>query len=145
MAGFEGVVYRITFIPGILLGALLAAAAATCIPLGLLLYLQKEVSFRTGRVVNPLRLVVDCADALGNAELLHRTGSWGKRKLRKWADRLIVTYDVVSGKGGLRIRLRVDGDGISKGERFSNNDRDGDPAAESLLEPVYDNDEDNPL
>lgn len=77
--------------------------------------------------------------------LLHETGSWGKRKLRKWADRLMVRYDVVLGKSGLQIRLRVDGDGISKGERFSNDDLDGDPAAEPLLEPVYGEDEDNPL
>jgi hypothetical protein len=86
MADFKGVVYRITFIPGILLGALLAAAAATCIPLGLLLNSRKELSFRTGRVVDPLQLVVDCADALGNAELLRVTGpwvdvNWGNRRI----------------------------------------------------------------
>lgn len=39
----------------------------------------------------------------------------------------------------------MDGDGTSKGERFSNDDMDGDPAAEPLLEPVYGDDEDNPL
>jgi hypothetical protein len=53
--------------------------------------------------------------------------------------------DVVSGEGGPQIRLRVDGDGISKEERFSNDDMNGDPAVESLLEPVYGDDEDDPL
>jgi hypothetical protein len=84
-------------------------------------------------------------EALGSVESSHETKSRGRWKLDKWLDRLMMRYNVVACKGVPGVRLRAGDGGISKGDRFSDEDVDGDPAAKSFLNSIYVDDEDNPL
>ena len=52
----ENLVYRITYIPGILVLAFLAIVAAASIPLGTMLYWRGSFMLKTGRVLDPLRM-----------------------------------------------------------------------------------------
>lgn len=67
------------------------------------------MSARTFRLVDPLRLVVDCGQGLQEAIqdlAASATPSLPSDRLEKWAQGLVVTYAEVDENGGLAVRLR---------------------------------------
>jgi len=131
-AAFEDLVYRITYIPGILVFALLAIAATASIPLGMMLCSRDSFVLRTGRVLDPLRMAFDCAEALKGVDSLCAVSHWTRRKLERVGDRLIVGYHMALGEDEPRVKLSLEGDGTVRDSRVW--EGTGDEASQHLLE-----------
>lgn len=140
-AAFENLVYRITYIPALLIFSLFSIAVAAGIPLGMLLYSRDSVVLRTGRVLDPLRLALDCAEALKDVDTLSTVGHWGREKLAKLADRLMVGYHVVHEDSGSRVGLSLESHWV--GQESAVPREAGDEASQHLLESIDGDDADD--
>ncbi|KAK8221627.1 hypothetical protein IWZ01DRAFT_51998 [Phyllosticta capitalensis] len=101
--------YRITYVPVLLLIGLLAALAAAAITAAMAVYTARTVSARTFRLVDPLRLVIDCGQGLQEAIqdlAASAPHSLPSDRLEKWAQGLVVAYAEVDENGELAVRLR---------------------------------------
>jgi hypothetical protein len=141
-AVFENLTYRITYIPGLLIFTLFAIAVAASIPLGMLLCSRDSVVLRTGRVLDPLRLVFDCAEALKDVDSLGAVGHWSRRKLRKVADKLMVGCHMVHEDCRSRVRLSLESSWIGQDGTIWR--ETGDEASQHLLESIGEGDVDTP-
>jgi hypothetical protein len=140
------IVYRITYISGLLVLALVVFAAAAAIPLGMMMCSLDMVALRQWRVVDALRMVVDVVQALGPTMERER-GDWSKAKLGKWADAVMLGYRVVQGQTGDWIELNVEeneGRNEDTGRRWRDDEREhgerGDGASQHLLDVLDEND-----
>jgi hypothetical protein len=140
------IVYRITYISGMLVLALIVFAAAAAIPLGMMMLSLDYVALRQWRVVDALRMVVDVAQAVGpKMDRDSSVGDWSKATLGKWAGTVMLSYHVVQGQMGDRVELGVaeqeggNGD-TSRRWRQDEHDEGGDGASQHLLDVLDDND-----
>jgi hypothetical protein len=131
--------YRVTYIPGLLIFALFAIAVAASIPLGMLLYSRDSVVLRTGRVLDPLRLVFDCAEALKDADSLGEVGNWSREKLRKVTDKLMVGYHTVHEDSGSRVGLSLESSWIERDSAIRR--ETGNEASRHLLDSTDEDDD----
>jgi hypothetical protein len=141
-AAFENLAYRITYIPGLLIFALFTIAAAASIPLGMLLHSRDSVVLRTGRALDPLRLVFDCAEALKNADSLGAVGNWSRERLGKMADKLMVGYHMVHEDYRSRVGLSLESSWIGQDSTIWQ--ETGDEASHHLLDSIDGGDADSP-
>lgn len=140
------IVYRITYISGLLVLGLVVFAAAAAIPLGMMMCSLEMVALRQWRVVDALRMVVDVAQALGPTMEGDR-GDWSKAKLGKWANAVMLGYHVVQGQTGDRLELIVaerQGRNGDTGRRWRDDEHEheegGDGASQHLLDVLDEND-----
>jgi hypothetical protein len=140
------IVYRITYISGLLVLALIVFAAAAAIPLGMMMFSLDYIALRQWRVVDALRMVVDVAQAVGpKMDRDSSVGDWSKGKLGKWAGTVMLSYHVVQGQMGDRVELGVaeqeggNGD-TSRRWRQDEHDEGGDGASQHLLDVLDEND-----
>lgn len=93
--------YRITYIPGLLLAALVGLFVAAAITSGMAMYSSKTYSARHFRQVDTLRLIVDSVDGLQSSIADTDIPTFSHSALNKWADQYQVTYS----KSQNRVKL----------------------------------------
>ena len=85
-------VYRITFVPAVLLVALLSLMLSACISLYLIWKYRRSSSYLNWRTVDTLRLLVDAVDGIGNDGVVARMNRVGREELDDWAKKYRVRY-----------------------------------------------------
>jgi hypothetical protein len=138
----EILAYRVTYIPGILIFALVAVATASAIPLAMLLHAGDTMALRKWRMLGPLRLVFDCAEAFGKEDSLGAVEDLGPGKLRALAEKMAVGYHVVDEGSGSRVALRLESTSYRRGGAMQR--ESGDDASQYLLELIDGDDSDAP-
>ncbi len=98
---------------------------------------------RTRRILDPLRLVFDCAEALQKADSLVAVGGLGPGKLRTLAEKLTMGYHVVDENCGSQLALRLESMWPGRGRAILR--ESGDEASQHLLESVDGDDSDSSL
>ena len=83
---------------------------------------------RKWRVLDPLRLVFDCAEAFGKEDSLGEVEGLGLGKLRALADKMTVEYHMVDEGSGSRVALRLESMSYRRGG--------GDDTSQHLLESI---------
>ncbi|KAH8679734.1 hypothetical protein BGZ60DRAFT_400571 [Tricladium varicosporioides] len=91
-ASSSDLVYRMTYIPGILILALVAMIVAGAIVLGLTIYSRESWALRTGRILDPVRLVMDCVVAFKASHDVAEAGRWSASDVRHLAKELKIGY-----------------------------------------------------
>lgn len=95
ITGMERVLkYRMTYVPGILLFGLLAMTLCAAIVLGMTVASWSSVAFRSMRVVDGPRFVVDFAEAVKADDGLADAAVGDRRTLEKWTDGIRLRYMV---------------------------------------------------
>ncbi|KAF4970467.1 hypothetical protein FZEAL_10031 [Fusarium zealandicum] len=100
--------YTMTFIPWILLAGLITLSAACGLAAGLALDSLKVPSFRSGRMLDAIRLTADLGVAL-DKEVFEEASSWNGEKLNKAADGVRFQYEPMrldKGRHSMGVRLR---------------------------------------
>lgn len=91
-AAASDLVYRMTYVPGILILALVAMIVAGTIVLGLSIYSRESWALRTGRILEPVRLVMDCVVAFKASHDVAEAGRWSATDVRHLARDLKIGY-----------------------------------------------------
>jgi hypothetical protein len=112
-ADLQTLFYRISYVPGILILALVAMMVAGGIVAGLTIYSRGRFAMRTGRILDPVRLAFDCVDALRDCADVREAGAWSSRQVQEaataWKVRYIIGREAEGyERGGMKegIRLR---------------------------------------
>lgn len=109
--------YRIVYIPALLLLGLLGLIGATAVTAAMMWHSRDSHSSKIGREVDTLRLLVDSAAGLhGHAAMLAEVAEKDKDELKKWADKFKVRYCEVMEDGRVSIRLERSSIGIDEEE-----------------------------
>jgi hypothetical protein len=95
--------YQIMFVPWILLVGLFTMAFAGICVLLLILLARGSIGSRAGRVVSPLRLMVDAVAGLSRDEFTEVSNS-EEAELEKWSKRFKVQYNTPNEDGRLKLQ-----------------------------------------
>ena len=91
--------YRMTYIPALLFGAFVSIFFAAALTTALTLFATKTISSRTFRVVDSLRLLIDCVSNFQDEKLRTEAKSWSNDELEAWAKNFMVRYETSQNLG----------------------------------------------